>query len=141
MKMPLLSALLLIAACSPTEPMIEVRNAWARETAPGQSSGAVYANIVNRGEGDLLTGATSKRAAAATLHSSTTENGVSKMRTPAGVAIPGGATVALTPGGTHVMLEGLRSPLVAGETIAVTLRFAKAGPKIVTAAVTAAGAR
>ena len=134
-------SLLLIAACSAPVPSIEMHDAWARATAPGQSSGAVYVSVVNRGGSDRLTGAATDRAASATIHSSLIENGVSKMQTPGSVAIPGGATVALAPGATHVMLEGLRSPLVAGETIAVTLHFAKVGPKIVTANVTAAGAR
>jgi len=141
MNMALLAPLLLVTACSAPAPAIEVRDAWARAIAPGQTSGAIYATIVNQGGGDRLTGAATDRAATAMLHSSLTENGVSKMRMHGEVAIPARATVALSPGAMHIMLDGLRAPLIAGEKIAVTLRFVKAGPKTVTATIVAPGAR
>ena len=37
------------------------------------------------------------------------------------------ATVTLAPGGLHLMLMGLKAPLVEGETVPVTLTFANAG--------------
>ncbi len=45
-----------------------------------------------------------------------------------GIALPAGKPVALTPGGYHVMLMDLQKPLVAGQVIAVTLRFQHAPP-------------
>ena len=133
--------LLLVTACSPPPPAIEVRDVWARATAPGQTRGAVYATIVNKGGADRLTGARSDRARSAMLHSNRTEDGVAKMRMLGEVAIPARANVALAPGATHIMLEGLTAPLVAGETMAVTMRFAKAGTMTVAATITAPGAR
>lgn len=133
--------LLLVTACASQPPAIEVRNAWARATAPGQTSGAIYATIVNTGGADRLNGATSDRARTALLHSNRTEDGVAKMRMLAEVAIPAGANVALSPGATHIMIDGLTAPLIAGKTVAVTLRFAEAGPRSVTAIITAPGVR
>ena len=126
---PLLSAipLLLAAACAQQAPALEVRDAWARATAPGQTSGAVYATLDNRGPDDRLTGAATDRAAMAMVHKSETVDGVARMRMAGDVPVASGSTVVLAPGGTHIMLEGLKAPLVAGETLPLELRFASGG--------------
>ncbi len=49
-----------------------------------------------------------------------------------GVEIPAGTTVALEPGGYHVMLMELASPLRAGATFDLTLSFENAGDRTVT---------
>ena len=104
---PLLSAipLFLAAACAQQAPALEVRDAWARATAPGQTSGAVYATLDNRGPDDRLTGAATDRAAMAMIHKSETVDGVARMRMAGDVPIASGSTVVLAPGGTHIMLE------------------------------------
>ena len=129
------AAALLLAACGPADqPEIAVENGWARATVAGQESGAIYLNIVNRGGGDdRLVDVSVPRAARATLHFSTMDGGVMRMRDLAdGLAIPSGATVALAPNKTHIMLSGLTVPLRPGEQFPAALRFAKAGTKDVT---------
>ena len=143
-KSPLgLAPLLLAMSCAQPAPdsAIEVRDAWARATAPGQSSGAVYATIANSGADDRLTGVATNRAAMAMVHATETVNGVSRMRMAGDVAIPAGSTVALAPGGTHVMLEGLKAPLMAGEQLSLELRFARSGSRTVVVSVVAPGSR
>ena len=49
MRSILLIFALALAGCAPSSPDIKVSDAWARATAPGQSSGAIYATIENRG--------------------------------------------------------------------------------------------
>lgn len=44
-----------------------------------------------------------------------------------GLAIPASGSVTLKPGSYHMMLIGLKKPLIAGQTLALTLTFAKAG--------------
>ena len=130
-----MSAALLLAACGPADqPKIAVENGWARATVAGQDSGAIYLNIVNRGgSDDRLVEVSVPRARQATLHSSTMDGGVMRMRGLAdGLAIPAGETVRLGPNGTHIMLSGLTTPLRPGEQFPTTLRFAKAGTKEVT---------
>lgn len=51
------------------------------------------------------------------------------------IAIPAGETVALEPGGYHVMLIDLAGPLTVGDTIDVTLEFREAGTVVVEAEV------
>lgn len=120
---------LLIAACSPAAPPnIKVNDAWARATAPGQTATAAYLTIANNGAGEdrLLAVATS--AGTATLHASSTSDGVARMRPLAdGLPVPPHSTVKLEPAGAHVMLTGLGRPLGAEDTIPLTLRFERSG--------------
>ena len=59
------------------------------------------------------------------------------MKEVSSVAVPAGQTVTFAPGGYHVMLMGLVSPLKTGQTFEVTLTFAKAGTVTATATVRA----
>ena len=77
----------------------------------------------------------------AVLHTSSATGGVARMRIVDRLPIPAGATIALAPGGTHIMLSGLAGPLVAGQQTTIALRFAKAGAKQVAVAIVAPGAR
>jgi hypothetical protein len=46
---------------------------------------------------------------------------------PDGLVIPAGESVALAPGGFHLMFMDLTGPLVEGESVTVTLTFEKTG--------------
>ena len=46
-----------------------------------------------------------------------------------GLVLPAGKAVALTPGGQHLMLQGLKQPLKAGDIVTVTLVFEGADKK------------
>ena len=50
-----------------------------------------------------------------------------KMRRVGAIEIPPGESVRLEPGGLHMMLMGVSSPLETGERISVTLVFERAG--------------
>jgi copper(I)-binding protein len=56
------------------------------------------------------------------------------------VAVAGDATVRLSPGRGHIMLEGLTGTLAPGDKVSLLLRFAKAGQLLVEAPVVAVGA-
>lgn len=131
---------LLLAACSSPRPDVAVSDAWARATAAGQSA-AVYATLTNSGGDDALTGASTPRAGMAMVHLGETVSGVARMRHATSLAVPADGRLALAPGGSHIMLSGLTAPLVAGETFALTLTFAKAGSRSVTVTVVAPGSR
>jgi copper(I)-binding protein len=53
--------------------------------------------------------------------------------------VPASSTVSLSPGGTHLMLMGLKAPLADGSSVPLELSFAKSGKKQVVATVRAAG--
>jgi copper(I)-binding protein len=136
----LAAALLLLGGCADSPPQIEVRDAWARATAAGQSSAAVYATIVNEGGGDRLTGVSST-AGMAMLHDNDSTGGMARMRMVGEVAVPEGGRLTLAPGGLHVMLSGLKAPLIAGSRVPLTFRFAGSGERKVEVAVVAPGSR
>lgn len=129
-----------LVGCAPPSPRITVTDGWARATAPGQSSGAFYATIVNDGGADRLTGVSSP-AGMAMLHGNDGADGVARMRMLPELAIPAHGRVALAPGGTHVMVSGFAVPLTAGSSVELTLRFATAGPRTVSVAIVAPAAR
>jgi len=58
-----------------------------------------------------------------------------RMATVPTLAIPAGGRATLAPGGYHLMLHGLRHPVVAGDTLTLQLRFAGAGELVVRAPV------
>jgi periplasmic copper chaperone A len=131
-----LSALLLLAACGQQEgPEIELDRAWARPTA-GAAPGAVYVTIDNKGSSpDRLTGAFTDHAAMAMVHQNEVVNGVARMRMAGEINVPAGDRIEMAPGGTHIMLEGLRAPLKTGDKFDLVLRFKESGDKTVKVAV------
>ncbi len=127
----LLALALLSCSPAPSSPDIQPTDAWARATVPGKTATAAYLTIHNRGRaGDHLVGITSS-AGRAEVHSTSMAGGIMRMRKLHRLVVPAGATVKLEPGGTHVMLTGLREPLVAGGNIELRLRFEKSGERTV----------
>jgi len=115
---------------------------WARATPPGAEVAGGYMTIKNSGaEPDRLIGVEVDIAGRAELHEMTMVDGVMKMRPlENGVEVPAGGSVALKPGGYHVMLLDLKGPLKEGEMIPGSLTFEKAGKVDVTFAVAPIGA-
>lgn len=150
-----LAAALLLAACSkpadqprdePTESVgkaeLEFVQPWARETVAGQGGTAAYLTIANFGRGgDRLVSVSAPPPLTAMLHQTSNEGGVAKMRPlDQGLTIPARQSVALAPGGAHIMVMGLSEPLKAGDKLPLTLRLAKSGErKIVFTVLDAAG--
>ncbi len=106
-----------------------IEHPWARATATPRQTGAAYMIIRNRGaEPDRLLGARSGEAASVTLHDSSVDaQGVARMREAKLVEIPAGGEAHLAPGGVHVMLDGLKTPLFEGVSYPLTLVFERAG--------------
>lgn len=109
---------------------LSVTDAWARPTLGEGRNTAAYMTIANAGaEDDVLQSARSGQAKTVELHQTTkSEDGVMQMRkVEGGLAVPAGGSLALEPGGAHLMVLGLEGPLAAGEQLKLTLEFAKAG--------------
>jgi periplasmic copper chaperone A len=111
-------------------PDVRVMSAWARATAPGQKSTAAYMAIRNpTWDTDWLVGVSAAPPAAASVHETTSANGVSGMRMIESLEIPAGGRVELRPMGPHIMVVGLTTPLREGTTLPLTLRFKNAGER------------
>jgi copper(I)-binding protein len=108
---------------------LHVGHPWARASAGAAPTGAAYLTIENRGDKpDRLIAVATPASRRAELHTHLEENGVMKMRqVEGGIELPAGATVALVPGGLHVMMMGLAAPLKEGERFPMTLTFEQAG--------------
>ncbi|MEO6929143.1 MAG: copper chaperone PCu(A)C [Casimicrobiaceae bacterium] len=120
---------------------LAIDHPFARATPPGADVGGAYLTIDNSGPGDdRLVGASSPAAGSVQIHTMAMDGNLMRMREVAALDIPAGKRVVLQPGGYHLMLVGLRQPLVEGTRIALTLRFAKAGSIDVQVAVQSMGA-
>lgn len=120
---------------------IEVANAWARATPPSAKMGAAYLTIKNTGsKEDRLKSVTTEVASSPQIHTMTMDNGVMQMRgLTEGLVISADGEAVLSPDGTHIMLIGLKQPLVEGQKIDLLLHFETAGTVKVTADIKSIG--
>ena len=130
-KRALFSALALLAlAASPALAKsfrlqsLEVGDPWTRP-APAGGTAVGYMVLTNRGKAPVsLLSAHTALARTVSLHQTTLAGGVASMAAVrAGVVIPPGGSVALAPGGYHMMLEGIAKPLAPGGSAPVVLVF------------------
>jgi copper(I)-binding protein len=102
---------------------LHITQPWARATPQGAASGAAYMTVKNTGTKAVrLRCVSSDAAAKCQIHEMSMEGGVMRMRpVEGGLQIKPGATVALEPGGFHMMLTGLKAPLQQGKMLKATL--------------------
>ena len=134
MKLPVIAvfAFGLSAGLAQAEPVrqgnLEIDAAWARASIGTSRPGAAYFTVRNLGdEADRLTGLSSPVSAMPMLHETTLSEGVSRMAHVEAAEIPAGGELTLEPGGMHVMLMELTTPLKEGATFPLTLTFESGG--------------
>jgi copper(I)-binding protein len=105
---------------------LRVRGAYIpAETSPDVA--AAYFSVTNTsGSADRLLSVSTPEATA-TLHENVTNGALGSMREVADLVIPAHATVALSPGGRHVMLMNPSHLLRENERVPLTVTFARAG--------------
>lgn len=105
-----------------------IRDAWTRPTAAGMPMGVAYFVVRNDGAGaDTLLAASTPAAARVEFHQTTLTDGMARMRPLSRIDIPARSTVAVAPGGIHLMLVDVARPLAAGTTVPLVLVFRNAG--------------
>lgn len=116
---------------------------YARATLPNAPVAGGFLTIANDGAADdRLVGATSDIAGRMEIHQMTMSGDIMTMGpVEDGLPIPAGQTVALQPGGYHLMFLQLAAPLVQGDSIDVTLTFEGAGDITVPLSIQAFNAR
>src|SRR5262245_27394949 len=88
---------------------VRIENAWVRALPPTQPNTAGYLTVINDGKTAVaIVGASSNIAAKVELHRTRTVDGMMRMEPVEGVAVAPGERVQLVPGGTHLMLLGLK---------------------------------
>jgi hypothetical protein len=120
---------------------LQIGHPWSRATPPGAQIGGAFMKLTNKGKtADKLIRAETPAAATVELHTMSMDGNVMRMRQVESIEIKPGASVALAPGGLHIMMVGLKQPLKAGDKLPLTLWFEKAGKLEVQLAIDAMGA-
>ena len=108
-----------LSGCQSAPAELEVENAWAKAAESGMT--AVFADISNPGGEDItMVGGTTDVAQMVELHE--VADGVMQQK-EGGIVVPANSTISLMPGADHIMIMGLNGPLLAGETITVTIEL------------------
>lgn len=120
-----------IAACSNDDtatPEITITKQWARTSPMATDMGAAYMTIEASALDELIGASVDMSIAMmAEVHKTVTVDGASKMQEVERLEVSPNAPIEMEPGGYHIMLMGLKKPLVTSETIQVTLKFSKSG--------------
>ena len=110
---------------------VKIASAWARATAPGQTTAAVYLEMTSETTAALVAAGT-PLARRAELHSMSMEGGVMRMRPLSRIELPAGKRVKLAPGGAHLMLLDLKQPLKPGDRVPLVLSVQSSGTSLTT---------
>lgn len=106
---------------------LTVTDAWVR-AIPGAGVAAAYMKLHNGGTQPIrVNSVRSMLAGHAMIHETQLVGGVATMRAREPLTIPPGASVALEPGGLHVMLRELARPLAVDEQVPLELLLAGGG--------------
>lgn len=117
------------AAQGPADVVVE--DAWCRPTPNGAKAGGCYV-ILTSSVDDTFTAVATEQADMAQVHEMKMEGGVMKMaHLDNGLPMIAGQRTELKPHGNHIMLIGLKAPLVAGQNVKIDLTFANAGTRSV----------
>ena len=110
------------AWCHPDAAHVVAENAWARASVPGQQATGAFVRLTAK-EPLRLVGVETPAANMAELHEMKMEGDVMRMRAIDSLALPQGVPVELKPGGYHIMLQQLKTPLAKGTQVPLTLVF------------------
>ena len=130
-----LIAILLLGFSAFSQAEVLVEDPKIRLLPPGVPNTAAYLTLTNAGsETRILVGAHSDIAEKVELHNHVMQDGMMKMTRQDSVEIQPGQQVLFQPGGLHIMMFGLKTPLQEGQGRLIRLMF-KNGEAIVVEAV------
>ena len=125
--------LLLAGGCgNPRAPAaaLEITEARIRTPAPGQDKTAAYFDIRTVTDADItLTGAETVVARSVEIHRIVRDGDRVRMARQSTVVIPAGKTVRFAPGGLHLMVFGVSSPVDGAEFVLLTQDGRKFGAR------------
>ncbi len=94
-----------------------------RAMPPSVPNSAAYLTLENHGPLIKLVAVEASFAKEAQLHTIFEEDGMVKMRQVEIFTIPQHGRLVLSESGKHIMLLGLKQPLISGELVTLTLKF------------------
>jgi copper(I)-binding protein/uncharacterized protein YcnI len=101
---------------------MSVSDIWIRPTVSGQKATGAFMKLTAKDNSKLI-GVSSPVAGIAEVHEMKMEKDVMKMAAIPSLDLPAGKSVELKPGGYHVMLMDLKSPVEKGAKVPLTLKF------------------
>jgi len=111
-----------LAWAHPDAAHVQVDNAWARASVPGQQASGAFMRLTAK-EPLKLVAVETPAAAVAEVHEMKMEGDVMRMRAIDELDLPKGVAVDLKPGGYHLMLQQLKAALVKDTQLPLTLVF------------------
>lgn len=115
---------------------LTVTNAWSRSTPPGVTVGVAYFTLKNdTGKSDRLLKISTPIAEKVQVHRTEILDGIARMREVAVLHVEAGQELKFEPNGMHLMLMGLKKPLVEGQTFELNFVFEVSGARKVKVAV------
>ena len=91
---------------------VVVHDPYVREPIPGRNMSAAFMTLTNTSDNaQRLVSVSAPWASSIEIHTHLHEDGVMKMRQVESLEVPAGESVTLEPGGLHLMLFGLKTPL------------------------------
>ena len=113
--------------------VFKVTSEWARPAASGTNTAAYFELQNGLSTADTLLNVYSTIAEGVQIHESfMADDGLAGMRHHGQVSVPSGSSVALEPGGIHVMFLQLKEDLAIGDSIQVDLEFKHQGIRTLT---------
>lgn len=113
---------------------VKVTDATVRLLPPGVPNTAAYFSIENSTDtSQVLIGASADFATKAEIHNHILVNDMMRMEQQSEVVIEPGQSVHFAPGGLHIMLFGLKQPLLDGQSVTISLQTKDGESIIITA--------
>jgi copper(I)-binding protein len=117
-----LSLLLLLLVSSMAQSDLLITEASVRLLPPSLPNTSAYFTIKNSGEKErVLIGASTPIAALAELHNHIMLNDMMRMEKQDSITIGAGETITFAPGGLHMMIFTLKTPLQNGQDVKLAL--------------------
>ena len=103
---------------------VTVADPYVRLAPPNAPATGAFMVLKNTGGKDVkVVKADSAASKVAELHTHLNEGGVMKMRQVPAIEIKAGGEAKLAPGGLHIMMIDMKTPLKEGDMVALTLTF------------------
>lgn len=120
----------LTACAAPTEhpQELQIENGWVRTSEYSDHVGGmtgVFAEFTNHTDKDItIVGGSAEIAELVETHEVVMVDKAMKMqKKEGGIVIAAGETLTLEPGGLHIMLMGLKKPILNGDKVTLTIDF------------------
>lgn len=124
MKLTIFTLTLLLSSIASYASEIKITDAYVRLLPPTAKNTAAFMTIKNKSNKDVeLLSVESNVAMAVELHTHVEEKGMMRMREVDSILIKKGSSTQLKPGSFHVMIMGLKKPLVDGKKIKFKFNF------------------